>query len=210
MADIKTVNGIMVTMVYVYNGQRIVNVYHATRGVPATFANLQAIAIIFRDWETSHNRNHKHTTASLVLVSTKALDGPGSPVWDLVVSPAIAGTRTNIAMPSYCTVAVKHTTGLGGRSYRGRTYLCALSAVDIIPPDTWHPAQVAAVNTSFAYLRTTLAAAGFTFCIVSKYSGVDGSGKAIPRMFGLITPIVASECGVGLDTQRHRKIAGIV
>lgn len=210
MASVPTPNGISATMVYTYNSQRICNVFHFTRPAPATLANLVSLGGILQSWDSASNKGLRHSSCSLVLISLKALDSAGSPFYDHVVSPAIAGTSTGTAMPSYCTVAVKHTTGLGGRSYRGRTYLCGLATGIVSAPDNIVPASAASVNTIYSTMRANTLAGGFTFCVASFYSGVDGSGRAIQRATGVMTPVTASECGIGLDTQRHRKIAGVV
>jgi len=210
MADIPIPNGIMVTMVYTLNSQRYVNVYHCTKGSPATLANLQAVAASFRSWENLTGKTIRALTSNLVLVSTKALDGPGSPVYDEIVNPFIAGTINSPALPSFCSLVVKHTTGLGGRSYRGRTYIGAIPSGSAVLPDLVTTAYSNSVTTAHNLLRTNLASAGYTLVIASKYHGVDGSGRPIPRVTGFMTPIINSEAGTALDTQRHRKLSGII
>lgn len=210
MPTIPTTFGVKVTMVYTYNSQRICNVYHVTNGGAATFAQLQALAVIFQTWENGYYKTIRNNLSLWVGCFTKALDAPGSPVWDLIPITFVAGTGGASGLPSFTTIAVRHTTGLSGRSYRGRTYLCAVPATQVTLIDQVLGTYVATVNAAFANLRTTLATGGWTFVVNSLYSGVDGSGHAIPRASGKMTPIVTSECGVALDTQRHRKLPGII
>lgn len=210
MPTIPVPNGVMVEMIYTYNGQRMENVYYVSKGSPASAGDLVAIATVFKDWENVTARILRHGSCSLVLISLHALDSAGSPAYDLPVSPPLAGTQGNMAMPSYVTIAVKHTSGLGGRSYRGRSYWIGLASGYVTSTDLVTIAFSNSVTAAYNTLRANLATAGWTMEIVSRYSGIDSDKKPIPRVSGIMTPILASQCGIGLDTQRHRKLPQVV
>lgn len=210
VATIPTTNGIKVTMVYTLLGQRVCNVYHFTNGHAVTLAELQALATIMQTWENGQGKNLRSLGSFWVGCYTKGLDAPGSPVWDLIPVTFLAGTTGGGALASFVTLAVRHTTGLSGRSYRGRSYVCGLSTGSTATADTVTAGFANLCTTVYTNLRTSALTGGFTFVVNSLYSGVDGSGKAIPRSNGKMTPIIASEGGIYLDTQRHRKVQGVV
>lgn len=150
------------------------------------------------------------STSNWVKVETRALDSAGAPVWDLIPVTNQFGTAGGVGYPAYVAMCIKHTTGLGGRSYRGRTYAAMFPTATAATIDTMGAAIALQWTTAFTNLRTLTAAGGFTFVVNSMYSGVAANGRAIPRAAGLMTPIIASECGIGFDTQRHRKLQGVV
>lgn len=195
----------MVEMIYTMAGQRMQNVYHVTKGVPASSADLVALWTIFKDWENLSAKGTRASACVLVLITLTALDSAGAPFYEAGVVPNIAGAGAGMPMPSVASVTIKHTTGLAGRSFRGRSYWIGLLAAWQANADT---IQQGIANTLAGYyntLRTNLATAGWQFSVASKYSGVDANGRAIPRVTGILTPITGSTCEVGIDTQRHRK-----
>lgn len=209
MPTIPIPNGVMVELIYSYNGQRIENVYHATKGSPANVADLNALVTLFRTWENGTAKARRSVACSLVQIDATALDGPGAPVVTVPILPAIAGTHASSAAPCYTTIAIKHTSGLGGRSFRGRTYWIGVGQAWLGGGDLIAQSEADLVAGYYNTLRTQLLAGGWTFCIASKYSGVvivNGRRRAVPRAQGILTPVLASTCERGLDTNRHRKL----
>lgn len=206
-----TANGVRVELIFQMGVHRMENVYHVTRGTPATLAQLTALWTTFRNWHDSWGRTLQHTSCQLVLISITALDGPGAPFHEAQVSPALVGLQVAAPMPTYVSFAVKHSTGKQGRSYRGRTYVCGLANSWGALPDGTTPANAATIANVWNTLRTAyLVPAGWTFSVLSLYSGVDDDGKAIPRAAGILTPVTGSSCEVNYDTQRHRKAPFVV
>jgi len=206
MPTIYTPDAVQVDMIYTYYSQRVENVYHCTKGSPATAEDLEDLWQIFHDWELNTGRSGRHPGCSLVLIVLRAMDSAGAPVYEAAPSPVIAGTGSGSPMPLVASVAIKHTTGLGGRSYRGRSYWIGLTMNSVEDGDKISALAAAALAGKYNTLRSDLDAAGWTFVIVSKYSGVDEDGKAIPRSEGIMTAVTASSCEQGIDTQRHRKM----
>lgn len=205
MPTIPIPNGVTVEMIYSNASQRMENIYRVTKGSPATAADLLALWTLFKDWENTRARLDRNNNTVLVLISLTANDGPGAPFYEQAPSPTIIGSLGG-ATANVLSLAVKHTTGKQGRSYRGRTYLIGLSSTVQVNSDIVTPTFAAQLAGSYNLLRTTLLSAGWTFCVASLYSGVDPvTGKAIPRIAGILTPVLASTCEVGIDTQRHRK-----
>ncbi len=206
MPDIPIPFGVRVEMIYLFGATRCQNVYHVTKGAAATSGDLTSLWTVFRDWEQNTARNFKSTNTALVLISLTATDGPGAPFYELAPNPNIFGSVAGTNVPSYTTIAIKHTSGKQGRSYRGRTYWIGLTTSLLATQDAISTANATALAGYFNTLRTNLATAGWQFCVASRYSGVNASGKAIPRASGILTPITASSCESYVDTQRHRKL----
>lgn len=202
-------NGVSVEMIYTMGTQRFENVYTVTKGTPATLADLNALVTLMRNWEQVTARLQRTNQVFLVQVDATALDAPGAPAVTVPVLPSIGGSQNNGITAGFITVAVKHTSGLSGRSFRGRSYWIGLGATDITFNDLLSQARVDAIAATYNTLRTNLLAAGWTFCIASKYSGVtivDGRRRAVPRAVGILTPVAASTAERGIDTNRHRKL----
>jgi len=98
-------------------------------------------------------------------------------------------------------------TPLGGRSFRGRSYIAGFSTAMVDSVDgtlsslgdsTWQPA----VDTFIDGMNTNLA--GFELQVVSLYSGVDEDGKPIPREIPVTTGVTSWVARSALRTQRNR------
>lgn len=210
MTTVPIPKAIKVTCVYTLNTQRMINVYYVTNGAVATLANCITVAGLFKTWENGTNKPLRSNGTNMVSIDAAAMDGAGSPIYTLPVLPVIVGTGGGGAQASYISIAVKHTTGLGGRSYRGRTYWIGLNGSSIVGADYISTGYQANISGSYTTLRSQLATAGYTMGVASLYSGVDVYGQPIPRVTGFLTPILSSDCGVALDTQRHRKVPGVI
>lgn len=201
-------NGVMVELIYLIGTNRVENVYHVTRGTPATLAELQALWGTFRTWEDGTAKASRGGQASLIHIVCTALDSANAPIYEAAVIPPIVGSIVSTAMPDVVSVAIKHTSGQQGRSQRGRTYWIGLTQASIAGGGFILQAAATAFQGVYNTLRTQLAIAGWQFCVASKYSGVsviNGYRRPIPRDVGILTPITASSCETSIDTQRHRK-----
>lgn len=91
-------------------------------------------------------------------VRTKALDSGASPMEDFAVTPSINGAVVTASAPNSITFAIKLSTGLTGRSQRGRWYVvgvpgtAVVTGIDIATGSA--NAWVAALNTLIANLTS--------------------------------------------------------
>ena len=208
MSSIPIPFGVKCELIYLCGTQRVENVYYVTRGAIPTGAQLIALWTLLRDWENVTAKVQRSSQTQLVLIALTTTDGPGGPVYEAPVSPVIPGSNASGQFSCILSVAVKHTTGLAGRSYRGRSYWIGIPTNALANQESVSTTFANAIAACYTTLRTSLAAAGWTFCVASQYSGVaivDGRRRAIPRAAGFLTPITASSAEVGLDTQRHSK-----
>lgn len=205
MPDIYTPNCASVEMIYQFQGERVENVYNVRRAAPPTEAELQALWTLMRDWEQNTARHFRSDSVNCVLISIRSLVGPGAPVWEAPVNPVIVGGIAQQQRLSFVTITAKHTTSLGGRSYRGRSYWIGVPEAQVLSGGVVSVAYANGIVNAYNTLRNSLAAAGWTFVVISRYSGVDANGKQIPRPQGIATPITATSVELGVDTQRKRK-----
>ena len=197
-------------MIYTIGSQRAENVYYIrkTGGGAYTAAQITPAADVFYFWELNTARLQRHNSVSLVMIRATAMDGPGSPAFEYATP--LAGTAGGIVLPAVASVAIKHASGLSGRSFRGRSYWIGLSTSHLSNADTIIQGSANTFAAIYNTLRTSLATAGHQLCVASLYSGVtivNGYKRAVPRAQGVLTPISSSTCGTGIDTQRHRKAA---
>lgn len=204
-----TANGIRAEMIYLLNSQRVENVYHFTKGSPASAADLEALRVILVNWENNVAKPQRPNNTSLVLIELTALDSLSAPFLSSQTGLPIVGTMAGNGMVSFLSVAVRHTTGLTGRSRRGRSYWVGLGANHLLNNDSITSAAATSLTSVYTQLRTLAAAGGFTFVVNSLYSGVtvvNGYRRAVPRAAGVMTSITSSSCETGIDSQRHRKL----
>ena len=164
-------------------------------------ADLIALRDALVTWENDNADSSRSNQVSLTHVYLRELTTESGFVLDYTLPIPVVGTIANPVMPMNVSYAVKHTTGLAGRSFRGRSYWIGLSEADVAG-DFVTQARSAAIVTAYDELRTDiLAATGFEFVVVSRYA--DG----LPRVTGVFTPIVdSSVVDLRVDTQRRRLV----
>lgn len=165
---IPVANTASVELIYTVNGIVAENVLHVQKGSPYSLADLQAVRGIFDTWDNNTWRVDRANSATLNRIRSKALDSTGSPMEDYFLPTPRAGTFNSATLPSNVTWAIKLSTGLTGRSYRGRLYVVGLTAghqagTGNTVNTTWAARMVASLNT----LLSTLASAGHTLGVVS-------------------------------------------
>lgn len=107
----------------------VVNVIHAkTDGAP-TLPDLAAIATAFATFQTSFTANLAGSDVSSVSVTVTDLNTPTGPQY-VLPNPGSASSGTPAA--SGLCALVKLTTGIRGRSFRGRIYMGPLGAGEIV------------------------------------------------------------------------------
>jgi hypothetical protein len=119
------------------------------------------------------------------------------------------GGNGGFAQPPFVTLAIRHITNTAGRSHRGRTYWIGIYDGMRTTPESILQVTADTLAGYYNTLRTQALAAGFTFVVASRYSGVtlvNGRKRAVPRVNGIMTPIVSSIAERFLDTNRHRKV----
>lgn len=193
-----------VELIYTVGGFVMENVLHVQGGTPFDLDGLKAVRGLVDSWDNTSWKNLRSTSVYLSRIRTKALDDLGSPTEDYALPSPRQGGLTNAPTALNATFAIKLSTGLTGRSYRGRLYLPGLVAPDITNGVTLLQARADAAVTSLNLLISTLIAhsPSWKLCVVSYMTNHNW------RATGVATSISnAVYTDLNVDSQR-RRLAG--
>lgn len=185
-------------LIFEYAGQICQNVVHASHGVnPFTEVTLAAVCTSISDWWNTEMKAAVNDSLTLQRIEAFALDSQSAPAIVSVDGLPLTGTNAGDAFPNNVTCAVKWSTGLRGRSYRGRTYhlgLCRTQADGNILQSGF----ITTMAGIYAALKTAIESSGDTMVVVSRFHN-----KA-PRTTGIATEIIGVSIDQVLDSQRRR------
>ncbi len=162
-----------IDILYTLNGEVVQNVYYARLPGGYALTDLQAIADII-DLQV-HGTWKPQAPAEAIYIRTEvrglAFEN------DLVATQALStgpGTHSSAALPNQVTFSIKKTSGLTGRSARGRTYWIGVPTNVLQPGNenlvssTWAVAVVAAIG----FFRAVIASVGlWEPVLVSRFTG---------------------------------------
>lgn len=117
-------NGAKLTAFYHQNGQPVENVFYFVGTSGWTAGTLASLASAFESWETAHARALRAN--STAYHGCEVVDMSAQDSTAVSSSNEIDGTVNDTPLPNNCTIAIKASTGLAGRSNRGRTYWIGL------------------------------------------------------------------------------------
>ena len=170
-------------------------------GAGVTNADADRIEGVFASWWTNTYRANISSNCSLILIVLDALDAINGLHREYTTGWTVAGGNATVALPGGTTTAVKHATGVRGRSFRGRSYVVGLAQNDVAS-GLVVVARRDAIQAAFNTLRTNLAAdaAGDQLVVVSFME------NGVWRAQGVATPVVSSSAHQNVDSQRRRLI----
>lgn len=204
MAFIPALNTARVSVNMRLHGQKMQNVFHVQKASAWSEAELVDLANLFITWANDELATVQSTDAQYESVSARDMTTQEGLGVEVGFPPASGGDIANPGMPGNVALAVKHLTGLTGRSRRGRSFLGG------IPENAQEGNEVTlafrdAIDAVFEALLTALTTAAFEWVVASFFHGVDaGTGEPIPRPTALLTPITGTTVDLNLDSQRRR------
>lgn len=187
------------------DGQHIENTLYFTKIGGVTLAEAVALAgdlLIW--WNTSYAVPLSSQLSLREVYMTDLETATGYTHTQPAPAPAPVGDVDFESEPNSVALCVSFRTNLRGRSFRGRNYVSGLPGNGVLQ-NTVEPATVAGIVSAYEDLLGVASAAGVEWCVVSRFSGVDGDGKPIPRANGIataITSVLAVDPTV--DNQRRR------
>lgn len=199
-------NTVMVEIRYLLDLQHIENTLYfesATAPDPTSIAAL--LDAVFDWWDANLQPLIPVAVELSELVGTDLTSATGPQVSISPAGPPL-GAVNDPSLPNNVSLAISFRTALRGRSFRGRNYHPALWETGVIK-NTVQDTIVAAIQAAYSALITDagVAAAGFTWVVVSRFSGVDGDGKPIPRVTGVTTPVISAlVVDPTIDSMRRR------
>lgn len=187
-------------LVFSYFGQECHNVYHLLNDSPFDQTSLAVASQVFIDW-FEDNMLPLHTIdCSLVKVAARGMDTDSSPAIEVTNGLPLVGTEGAAGLPGNVTVAVKWSTALSGRSYRGRTYHIGL-AEDQVTGNQIGTGTAEGMTAGYQALLTALEGTPYQLVVVSKFH------NKLPRTTGIATQIQNCFVDRNVDSQR-RRLAG--
>jgi hypothetical protein len=197
------------------NADDNVNVFYVKNSVAWNLSTMDSMADAFITWFATGDGSTSYqklmsSVASLQSVGTRDLTTQNS--FSLITQTGLplVGEGVGTAVAAGLTKSITHRTGLAGKSFRGRTFVCSQESTSIPTPengqyDAGHLANlIAAFTPLIANVTSALATA--TLVVASFYGGVPPvAGHSVPRSTALLTPITSfGYAGTSFDFQRRR------
>lgn len=201
------VNGVaLVELRYLLDNQHIENTLYFETGDGVDAANLLLLLNAVESWWLDNMAALVPDAVTLVeLVATDLTTATGPQV-SVAPTGGDPGTVADPVLPNNVTIAISFRTAQRGRSFRGRNYHPALWETGVIK-NTVQDTIVAAIQDAYTALigNTDVLGAGYTWVVVSRFSGVDADGDPIPRVAGIATAITSVLIvDPIIDSQRRR------
>lgn len=190
------------------DGQVVNNVYHVKKEGGWDSASMAAMAVVFISFYNDDLAPLLSNHIQFVKVKCRDLTTVAGAIAE-VNFPALSGGDNNvIALPAQCSASCQHTTGVAGRSYRGRTSVAGIT-IGSVNNNLLQESVATAVTDAFDALDAAIISAGGTWGIVSKYSGYTWSPPPYrkiptPRAEGIFTDIINSFCSRRIGSQDSR------
>lgn len=199
MPFIPTPGGVKVCMRYMKAGQQVCNVFHVDVGGAPSTADLIAIGGAFKDWWSAKVKPYQSEDVTLQAVEVTDIETLGAPGIEYTTGLPDTGTVGAPPLPNNVTIASKLSSGLTGRSYRGRSYFVGLTPAYILA-DNQHinPTMSTAFNAMWEDLLSRIVALGFELAILSLRNG------GADRTSGVLTAVTNVLTNTVLDSQRRR------
>ena len=183
---------------YLVNGQKCANVFHVLKGSNINEADLNVISALFVDWWTDNLRTLFMSNVTLSSIIAKSMASQYAPAIEFSGTLPLSGNGDQGSpLPNNVTIAIKWSTGLRGRSYRGRTYHPALYE-NMVDANTMHSVSAAQIVAAYYALIGAVAAETFDLCVYSRFSG------NVERTYGVPTVITNASMDPTVDSQRRR------
>lgn len=191
-------NTAQVNMVCLWDDQRVENVFHVEQATPFDQVSLAVMGALFRDWWDTNLKPIVPSNISLILIALRALDSESAPAIDFTTNLPLAGTATGgNTLPNNVTVAIKWTTELRGRSFRGRTFHIGLRE-DVVVGSRVDASFVPTLIAKYQALLDDLEGLNAELVVASRISNgnyrTQGVTTAVKGLF--VDPII--------DSQRRR------
>jgi len=188
-----------------YFEQRVENTLYFQAETALSSANLAAFGGELVTWWTDFMAPKLSDELTLREVFLTDLTTATSAVATVVPPTPVPGEITGNSLPGNVAFVVSFRTEQRGRSFRGRNYVVGIPA-SVQLGNQISEEEAADLVAAYNELIGIAAAGALVWSVVSRYSGIDPvTGKPIPRVAGIATPITAVlAVDTNLDSQRNR------
>lgn len=184
---------------YIQNGEEMVNVLYAFKPGGYTLSDVTTLATNVDISVAANWLPDQSLDTAYVSTLVRGLEFEND-VEALKATSAGPGLIVTAGLPNSVTLSIKKTSGLTGRSARGRLYWIGIPAAKLQTDENRvFAAYVGDVLNAVEAMRVSLATIGWQPVLVSRFSG------GVKRAFGITFPWV-SVVAVNdiVDTQRRR------
>ena len=178
-------------------GEACENVYHVLGSSAWTVSSLNSLCNAFVTWEDTNASHQRHSAVALQSIEATDLTTQNGLQTFFSTGLPIDGLNAG-GLPNNVTVAIKHNTGLRGRSFRGRTFWIGLYA-SVVSGDAISDAMINALIANMNALNSLISGVngGQHVVLSRKHNGAD-------RAVAVATPVTAYTVNAVCDSQRRR------
>lgn len=185
--------------VYAIPGGIAENVFHIKTTDDWSAEFLESLCTTFEEWWRAEMKPIQSQDISLTTIKARDLTTEFASYFELPVTTDNDGDIASPVMPGNVTASIKWTTGLTGRSTRGRTYHIGLAESQCAGSEITsgqRTAMLAAYDALEGYL--TAEEPGWTMAVLSRVQ----NGATLPE--AIAYEITGMALDVFLDSQRRR------
>ena len=199
MAFIPVNNCVQARLQWQSNGGTIAeNIFYAATSSAPTPADLSAVGDLFGTWLEESWRIGHNAFWKAIGVSLRAMNEEEGLAVNFTDGFPYVGTLTSVPEPNQVCYTVTWSSGLVGRSARGRSYGVGLSAGQTENGNRLNDASQLDLQVRWGNLLTVFSTGGHALQIVSFVEA------GVPRTAGRMLPILSSNVRFPLATQRRR------
>lgn len=205
MAFVPVANTVLVEFRMTADLQQVENTIYFEYASAPTSPEMLSLGSALLDWWGAFYAPLVWSGVELREIVLTSLTSASSDQVSFPVPPSTNGGLTLDPLPTNVSLTISFRTALRGRSFRGRNYVVGLIKDQTISANVVDNTTIASWIAAYEELLTVAAAESVEWVVVSRFSGVDGDGKPIPRAAGVTTPInsVVIVDNV-VDSQRRR------
>lgn len=204
MPFIPVANTALAELRFTQNGQQVENTLWFENASDPDVTALQALDAALFDWWVANLQPIQSSNLQLREITVTSMTTASSATDTFVPPTAEFGASTANVVPGNVTMSISFRTALRGRSFRGRNYALGLTE-DQIAGNQFVTGLTALWQAAYDALIVAAATAGWTWVVVSRFSGVDGDGHPVPRSAGVTTPVTSVVVvDDNVDSQRRR------
>lgn len=205
MADrpfIPTPHVASVEFLYALSSQVAENRIHVLGSANFDATSVDTLWNLCKTWWTNNMKLHVGPQCSFNRLKVKAVHASDGAVLDNIILPAQAGTKTGVQLSNNVTFAIKFSTGLAGRTARGRWYVAGVTSDCVTNPVTAASGPAGNWVSDLLALQADLQGQGWDLCVVSFKE------NKVWRTQGLARPVTGiAYTDLNLDSMR-RRLAG--
>lgn len=188
--------------------QQVENTLYFEFPAAPTLASMQTLADDLQAWWIASYAGQIWSGVELREITLTDLTSSSGPQLTQVPPSGTLGDLSNPPLPTSVTLTVSFRTALRGRSFRGRNYVVGLVESQTTSANEIDSTTIAAWASTYTDLFAVAADAGVTWVVVSRFSGVDGSGNPIPRAAGVTTPVTTVVIVDNVVDSQRRRLPG--